>query len=61
MPTYSLRCPKCNYEWTDFMSLSERNEAQCPKCGAKAETNWGNSKGSVLIKGSGFYQESKVR
>ena len=39
MPTYSLKCSNCGHEWTDFMNLSERNEAKCPKCGGKAETN----------------------
>ena len=61
MPNYSFKCPNCNHKWEDFLSISDRDNAQCPKCGAKAETSWGNSKGSVLIKGSGFYQESKVR
>ena len=60
MPTYSLKCPNCGYEWTDFMSLSERNEAKCPKCGGKAETNW-QSQGNVLIQGKGFYQENTLR
>ena len=42
------------------MSLSERNEAKCPKCGGKAETNW-QSQGTVLIQGKGFYQENTLR
>lgn len=60
MPTYSLKCLKCNYEWSDMMSLSERDEAKCPKCNTKAETNW-SSQGTVLIQGKGFYQENKLR
>ena len=60
MPTYSLKCPECGHMWTEFMSLSDRDNAKCPKCNAKAETNW-QSQGTVLIQGKGFYQEKKLR
>ena len=33
MPTYSLICPKCKYEWSDFLWVSEKDNAVCPKCG----------------------------
>lgn len=57
MPTYNLRCTdreKCGHRWQDFMSISEKENAVCPKCGAKAS-------GSVLIKGAGFYAEKVIR
>lgn len=61
MPTYNLKCTECNYEWTEMLSISEKENAKCPKCQAKAETNWGAKSGSMLIKGSGFYQERTIR
>lgn len=66
MPTYNLRCTdrdKCGHSWQDFMSISEKEKAVCPKCGAKAETDYGAGAGSssVLIKGAGFYAEKVIR
>ena len=65
MPTYNLRCTdrkKCGHRWQDFMSISEKENAVCPKCGAKAETDYGaKASGSVLIKGAGFYAEKVIR
>lgn len=61
MPNYNLKCPKCNHTWSEFISISEREKATCPKCNTKAENNWGASGSRVAIKGSGFYQESTVR
>lgn len=29
MPTYSLKCPQCQHKWTDFMWMSERENALC--------------------------------
>lgn len=45
------------------MSISEKEKAVCPKCGAKAETDYGTGAGSssVLIKGAGFYAEKVIR
>lgn len=44
------------------MSISEKENAVCPKCGAKAETDYGaKASGSVLIKGAGFYAEKVIR
>ena len=44
------------------MSISEKENAVCPKCGAKAETDYGaKASGSVLIKGTGFYAEKVIR
>lgn len=62
MPTYSLKCPQCNHEWLDFMWISEKANATCPKCGAKAEDNYSaKTQSNVLIQGKGFYQERTVR
>lgn len=61
MPTYSLRCPKCNHTWQAFMWLADRDNAKCPKCGEKAETDYSAKGGSIGIKGKGFYQENVIR
>lgn len=61
MPTYSLKCPQCQHKWTDFMWIKDREDAKCPLCGAKAENDYEADDGTVLIKGTGFYQEKKVR
>lgn len=61
MPTYSLKCPQCQHKWTDFMWMSERENAKCPKCGAKAESNYEEKEGTILIQGKGFYQENTMR
>ena len=61
MPNYDLRCPECDHTWSAFMSMSARDEAKCPKCGAKAETDYQSKNKTVLIKGKGFYQENTLR
>ena len=64
MPTYNLRCTNkdCGHRWQDFMSISEKENAVCPKCQSKAETDYGAKvNGSLLIKGVGFYSEKTIR
>ena len=57
-----LTCPKCKYEWSDFLWVSEKDNAVCPKCGTKAKDNYNKeSQGTILIKGKGFYQERTIR
>lgn len=65
MPTYNLRCTnkECGHRWQDFISISEKEKALCPKCKiGKAETDFGaKASGGVLIKGAGFYAETVIR
>jgi len=37
MPTYTFRCPKCQYELTDIFPMKDSNGEKviCPKCGNK--------------------------
>ncbi|MCR4441553.1 MAG: zinc ribbon domain-containing protein [Peptococcaceae bacterium] len=35
MPAYDLRCLSCGNEFTRRLSVSERKEAVCEKCGSK--------------------------
>ena len=36
MPAYEYKCPKCNENFTIYISLKEKNEEilKCPKCGS---------------------------
>ena len=61
MPTYNLRCPECKHKWTEFMWINDRDNAKCPECGSKAETDYSAKDSSLLIKGKGFYEENTVR
>ncbi|QPI13832.1 FmdB family regulatory protein [Serratia phage 4S] len=36
MPTYSYNCPK-DGQFDAMKKISERQEAQCPKCGEKCQ------------------------
>lgn len=35
MPLYEYRCDACGTEFTDILPMSLRNDASCPKCGAR--------------------------
>lgn len=64
MPTYNLKCTNkdCGYRWEDFMSIREKEQAECPKCHYRAVTDYGaKQSGSILIKGAGFYAERVIR
>ncbi len=32
MPLYEYRCGRCGHEFEDWKSISQRDEAECPKC-----------------------------
>jgi putative FmdB family regulatory protein len=33
MPIYDLKCPKCEYEWEAFTSVSRKDKSTCLLCG----------------------------
>ena len=33
MPIYDLKCPKCDYEWEEFASVSKKDKVNCSLCG----------------------------
>lgn len=43
MPTYGLKCDKCEFEYDIFCSMSKKDEetevAKCPECGSKKKTS----------------------
>lgn len=45
MPTYALHCENasCLHKWETFAHARERDGLTCPKCGAKAETDFSAS------------------
>jgi len=45
MPSYDFSCTKCKKEWSDFLSISNREkpiESPCPHCNEKncVQKNW---------------------
>jgi len=62
MPTYTYECTACNHKFDEFNYISSSDETKCPECGGVSKKAWGCSGGStMLIKGSGFYQERTMR
>ena len=37
MPSYGYCCPICNHAFDDMKRIADRHNADCPKCGMKAE------------------------
>ena len=42
MPTYDLKCTKCNYQFEKFFTIKEFKETKkvCPVCGEPAEVEF---------------------
>lgn len=36
MPTYDFKCDICGKEFSDFVSIREKDNVRCPDCGGKA-------------------------
>ncbi|MEA1986753.1 MAG: FmdB family zinc ribbon protein [Candidatus Marinimicrobia bacterium] len=53
MPKYTYRCEKCDYEFDEFQSFSDKPITICPKCKGKVKKLILG--GGVVFKGSGFY------
>jgi len=37
MPTYEFKCMDCGYKFSKRISVNERQNVTCPKCGGKVE------------------------
>ena len=56
MPWYEYRCERCNVETEKQLGIKEANKKiYCPKC--KKQMQKLISKGSFILKGSGWYSD----
>ncbi|MFZ5591353.1 MAG: FmdB family zinc ribbon protein [Bacillota bacterium] len=53
MPIYEYICRKCEHEFTLLMPVEMRDQAVCPRCGAKEDVQRVISACSVLSKQGG--------
>ncbi len=53
MPTYEYRCPE-GHLFELFQRMSDRPQADCPKCGLESERLMSGGAG-FLFRGNGFY------
>lgn len=37
MPLYDYRCTECDHRFEQLRSISQKDEATCPKCGGKVK------------------------
>jgi putative FmdB family regulatory protein len=54
MPTYAYTCKSCEHVFEMQLSFSDKDPAECPKCGGEIRKVFGNL--GVSFKGSGFYK-----
>jgi len=54
LPTYGYRCPACSLEFDVWQRMTDKPEADCPKCGAPARRLFFPA--GIVFKGSGFYK-----
>ena len=54
MPTYTFRCPKCQYKFSDIFPMKdfEGKKVVCPKCGHKGVTRVFEGSFSIISKSS---------
>ena len=61
MPTYILKCPKCNTQF-EFLKLRKSSEAICPKCKNAEDFEKMPTSAAIAFKGEGWmspnYSES---
>jgi putative FmdB family regulatory protein len=56
MPTYDYECSACGHSFEEFQFISEKHLKKCPKCKKSSLVRLLGAGGSVVFKGSGFYQ-----
>ena len=60
MPTYRLRCRKCNQECEVFCSIAERNSQTCAVCGNRLERVFA-APGISVWKDDWYWVDAKTR
>jgi putative FmdB family regulatory protein len=63
MPTYELKCNRCEHEWEDFFSITAPVPQTCPKCKKKGKVkrliSGGSGRGIVELSGNELIAKSK--
>lgn len=60
MPNYDFKCKNCNNIFSISRSVNDNSEVSCPLC-SSISSRYFCIDNSMLIKGNGFYQNSKLR
>lgn len=37
MPTFDFRCSDCGHEFSEFVSIKEKDKVRCPKCNSSVK------------------------
>ena len=56
MPTYDYECDACNHAFELFQSITAGYIRKCPECGKLKLKRLIGAGGTIIFKGSGFYQ-----
>ncbi len=56
MPTYQYLCDGCGHEFERFQSIKAGTLRKCPACSKTRLNRLIGAGGSIIFKGSGFYQ-----
>ncbi len=56
MPTYDYECDACNHTFELFQSITARHIKKCPECAKLKLKRLIGAGGTIIFKGSGFYQ-----
>jgi putative FmdB family regulatory protein len=56
MPTYDYECDACNHTFELFQPITAGHIRKCPECGKLKLKRLIGAGGTIIFKGSGFYQ-----
>src|SRR6266478_9776855 len=56
MPTYEYKCDACGHDFEEMQSFSADPLTKCPACKKKKLRRLFGTGGSIIFKGSGFYE-----
>ena len=56
MPTYDYECDACDHAFELFQSITAGRIRKCPECGKLKLKRLIGAGGTIIFKGSGFYQ-----
>ena len=56
MPTYDYECGACSHQFELFQMITAKPVKKCPSCGKLKAKRLIGAGGTIIFKGSGFYQ-----